>query len=90
IPNLFQSGSVISSLSVLWSEDSNYKSSDEVGGDAGNRGDGICGKGDDSGVSGHHHHHHHPYKQGNQLDPPRDPYRPPPAPPPDQTQEHIL
>ncbi|GJX81063.1 hypothetical protein Tco_0329212 [Tanacetum coccineum] len=35
-------------MSVLWSEDSNYKGGDEVGlagGDAGNGGDGICGKG---------------------------------------------
>ncbi|GKD18465.1 hypothetical protein Tco_1207623, partial [Tanacetum coccineum] len=92
------------------SEDSNCKGGDEVGsgnglkvdgntdagGNAGSGGDGICGNGDDSGVSGDgggvapSPPPHHPYMQGNQLDPPRDPHRPPPAPPPDQTKEHIL
>ncbi|GKG54171.1 hypothetical protein Tco_0557694, partial [Tanacetum coccineum] len=36
------------------------------------------------------HHHHHPYRQGNQLDPPRDPHRPPPATPVASAQEHSL
>ncbi|GKC35115.1 hypothetical protein Tco_1047499 [Tanacetum coccineum] len=31
IPNLFRGGSVISGMSVLWSEDSNCKGGDEVG-----------------------------------------------------------
>ncbi|GKA70015.1 hypothetical protein Tco_0776079 [Tanacetum coccineum] len=43
-------------MSVLWSEDSNCKGGDagntDAGGDAGNGGDGICGNGDDSKVSG--------------------------------------
>nr|GFD49229.1 hypothetical protein [Tanacetum cinerariifolium] len=52
-------GKVTSGLSALWSEDSNCKGGDAVGsgmgrigGDAGSEGDGICGNGDDNGVSG--------------------------------------
>nr|GFC00908.1 hypothetical protein [Tanacetum cinerariifolium] len=57
--NLFQGGKVTSGLSTLWSEDSNCKGGDAAGsgmgrirGDAGSGGYGICGNGDDNGVSG--------------------------------------
>nr|GEV75802.1 hypothetical protein [Tanacetum cinerariifolium] len=52
-------GKVTSGLSALRSEDSNCKGGDAAGGgigrirgDAGSGGDGICGNGDDNGVSG--------------------------------------
>nr|GFA01584.1 hypothetical protein [Tanacetum cinerariifolium] len=57
--NLFRGGKVTSGLSALRSKDSNYKGGDEagsgmrrIGGDAGSGGYGICGNGDDNGVSG--------------------------------------
>nr|GFC92717.1 hypothetical protein [Tanacetum cinerariifolium] len=57
--NLFRGGKVTSGLSALRSEDSNYKGGNaavsgmrRIGGDAGSVGDGICGNGDDNGVSG--------------------------------------
>nr|GEZ22495.1 hypothetical protein [Tanacetum cinerariifolium] len=57
--NLFQGGKVTSGLSTLRSEDSNCKGGDaagngmgRIGGNAGSGGDGICGNGDDNGVSG--------------------------------------
>nr|GFD31063.1 hypothetical protein [Tanacetum cinerariifolium] len=52
-------GKVTSGLSVLRLKDSNCKGGDaagsgmgRIGGDAGSGGDGICGNGDDNGVSG--------------------------------------
>nr|GFC45267.1 hypothetical protein [Tanacetum cinerariifolium] len=57
--NLFRGGKVTSGLSALRSKDSNCKGGDaacsgmgRIGGDAGSEGDGICGNGDDNGVSG--------------------------------------
>nr|GFA05863.1 hypothetical protein [Tanacetum cinerariifolium] len=57
--NLFRGGKVTSSLFALRSEDSNCKGGDaagsgmrRIGGDAGSRGDGICGNRDYNGVSG--------------------------------------
>nr|GFC52821.1 hypothetical protein [Tanacetum cinerariifolium] len=57
--NLFRGGNVTSGLSTLRLEDSNCKGGDAAGngmgrirGDAGSGEDGICGNGDDNGVSG--------------------------------------
>nr|GFA31933.1 hypothetical protein [Tanacetum cinerariifolium] len=95
--NLFQGGKVTSGLSDLQSEDSNCKGGDaagsgmrRIGGDAGSKGDGICGNGDDNGRDPPPPPHHHGQRD-NQLDPPLDPHHHPPSDPHlDQTQECIM